>query len=137
MSRRHFLVGCSGAIAAMAGARITDVSFATAQIPSDETLVVVFLRGGWDAINVTPPLAGPDRAAYEAARPYLKIPTTGKNAALKLNDQFGLHPGLGALMEFYQGKQLAIVQAVGMPTTDTRSHFDAMRYMEMGTPNPT
>jgi uncharacterized protein (DUF1501 family) len=54
---------------------------------------------------------------------------------LKLNEQCGLHPGLEALMEFYQGKQLAIVQAVGMPTTDTRSHFDAMRYMEMGTPN--
>jgi uncharacterized protein (DUF1501 family) len=135
MSRRNFMVGCSSAIAAMAGSQITGLSFANAQTSSDDVLVVVFLRGGWDAINVTPPLDGKDRAAYEAARPYLKVPTTGKNAALRLNDQFGLHPGLTALMEFYQSKQLAIVQAVGMPTADTRSHFDAMRYMELGTPN--
>jgi uncharacterized protein (DUF1501 family) len=135
MSRRHFLMGCSGAIAAMAGAQITGLNVAEAATGSEETLIVVFLRGGWDAINVTPPLAGKDRDAYEAARPFLKVPTTGKNAMLPLNDQFGLHRGLEPLLELYQGKQLAIVQAVGMPNSNTRSHFDAMRYMELGTPN--
>jgi uncharacterized protein (DUF1501 family) len=135
MSRRHFLMGCSGAIAAMAGAQITGLNLAEAATGGEETLIVVFLRGGWDAINVTPPLAGKDRDAYEAARPFLKVPTTGKNALLPLNDQFGLHRGLELLLELYQGKQLAIIQAVGMPNSDTRSHFDAMRYMEMGTTN--
>jgi uncharacterized protein (DUF1501 family) len=135
MSQRHFLMGCSGAIAAMAGAQITGLNLAEAATGGEETLIVVFLRGGWDAINVTPPLAGKDRDAYEAARPFLKVPTTGKNALLPLNDQFGLHRGLELLLELYQGKQLAIIQAVGMPNSDTRSHFDAMRYMELGTTN--
>jgi uncharacterized protein (DUF1501 family) len=135
MNRRNLIIGCSSAMAAMAGAQISGLSFANADTGSSDILVVVFLRGGWDAINVTPPIAGRDRAAYEAARPYLKIPVTGKNAALRLTDQFGLHPGLAPLMELYQGKQLAIIQAAGMPTTNTRSHFDAMRYMELGTPN--
>jgi uncharacterized protein (DUF1501 family) len=135
MNRRDLMVGYSSAIAATAGAQISGLSFANADTGSSDLLVVVFLRGGWDAINVTPPLVGRDRDAYEAARPYLKIPVTGKNAALKLTDQFGLHPGLAPLLELYQGKQLAIIQAVGMPTTNTRSHFDAMRYMETGTPN--
>jgi len=135
MNRRNFMMGCSSAIAAMAGAQITSLTFATSDGGSDDVLVVVFLRGGWDAISVLPPLDGPDRAAYEAARPHLRIPIRGKNAALGLNNQFGLHQSLEPLLELYQGKQLAIVLAAGMPTSDTRSHFDAMRYMELGTPN--
>jgi uncharacterized protein (DUF1501 family) len=132
MNRRNFMMGCSSAIAAMAGAQITSVTFANPSETAD-VLVVVFLRGAWDAINVTPPLDGPDRAAYEAARPYLKVPIKGKNAALALNNQFGLHPALAPLHELYQSKHLAIVQATGM-ASDTRSHFDAMQFMELGTP---
>lgn len=135
MNRRKFLVGCSTAIAAMAGSQITGLTFANPNTASnqDDFMVVVFLRGAWDAINVTPPLDGKDRGFYEAARPYLKIPVKGKGAALPLNNQFGLHPGLGSLLELYQNKNLAIVQATGMPS-DTRSHFDAMQFMELGTP---
>jgi uncharacterized protein (DUF1501 family) len=139
MSRRHFLMGCSGTVAAMAGAQLTGLTVAAAAPGTDannETLIVLFLRGGWDAINVTPPLMGSDRAAYEAARPYLKVPTVGKNAALPLNNQFGLHRGLEPLLELYQGRQLAIIQAVGLLSANTRSHFDAMRYMELGTTQP-
>ncbi len=135
MNRRKFMVGCSTAIAAMAGAQITGLTFANPNSASDQDdfMVVVFLRGAWDAINVTPPLDGKDRGHYEAARPYLKIPVRGKGAALALNNQFGLHPGLEGLLELYQSKNLAIVQATGMPS-DTRSHFDAMQFMELGTP---
>ena len=56
-TRRNFLQGCSSAIAALAGARLTNVSFAR-QDSSTDTLVVIFLRGGWDALNVIPPIAG-------------------------------------------------------------------------------
>ena len=68
ISRRQFLQGCSAAIASMAGARLTNLAFAKQDNPSD-TLVVVFLRGGWDALNVVPPLQGDDRGFYEKARP--------------------------------------------------------------------
>jgi uncharacterized protein (DUF1501 family) len=96
LPRRQFLQGCSYAIASMAGARLTNLSFAP-QGHNADTLVVVFLRGGWDALNVVPPLQGDDRGFYEKARPDLKI-----TDLLQLNDQFGLHPSLNPLYDLYQ-----------------------------------
>ncbi|MCC6231425.1 MAG: DUF1501 domain-containing protein [Verrucomicrobiales bacterium] len=134
-SRRHFLVGCSSAVAAMAGSRLRclaldDASAATAS--SRETLVIVFLRGGMDGLSLLPPIAGDDRGHYEVARPNLKIPLTGNDAAIPLNDQFGLHPSASALSRLYKAGKLGIVHAVG--TSGSRSHFDAMKYVELGTP---
>ncbi len=136
LTRRQFMMGCSAAIAAMAGARITQVAFADPLAPgayNDETLVVVFLRGAWDALNVVPPIAGADRGYYETARTSLKVPTSGTGAALPLNAQFGLHPSMTPLLNFYQAGKLAIVHACGL-NYDTRSHFDAQNFIELGTP---
>jgi uncharacterized protein (DUF1501 family) len=130
------MVGCSTAIAAMAGSRLTQVAFANPWASgsfNEEILVVVFLRGGWDALNVVPPLAGADRGYYEQARPNLKVPAQGESALLPLNDQFGLHPAMAPLLELYQAQKLAIVHAVGL-NFNTRSHFDAMEFIELGTP---
>jgi uncharacterized protein (DUF1501 family) len=135
-SRRQFMVGCSAAIAAMAGARIGKIAFAHPSLAANDTndtLVVVFLRGGIDALNVMMPIDGADRKFYERARPRIKIPTSGKNAAINLNGQLGLHPAMKPLHEIFTQKHLAIVQAAGLQH-DTRSHFDAMEYMELGTP---
>lgn len=133
-SRRRFLVGCSSAIAAMAGSRLGLLGMADAQSASDnrETLVVVFLRGGMDGLSLIPPIAGEDRAHYEEARPLLKIPMAGPGAALPLTETFGLHPSAAALRPLFQGGKLAVVQAVG--ASGSRSHFDAMKYLELGTP---
>jgi uncharacterized protein (DUF1501 family) len=145
ISRRGFLVGCSTAIAAMAGARLTQVALASPEgpdAPNYETLVVVFLRGGWDALNVLIPLGGPDRGYYETYRAQLKVPLTATQtipAALALANAtsngtpLGFHPGLSPLLDLYQQGALAVVCAAGL-TSDTRSHFDAMQYMELGTP---
>lgn len=133
-TRRGFLVGCSAAIAAMAGARINQVVFGSPEDTiNEDVLVIVFLRGGCDALNLIPPIGGADRGFYETARPELKVPISGEGRALNLNDQFGLHPGAGALYDIFQDKKLAIVTAAGLQE-DTRSHFDAMSYMELGTP---
>lgn len=137
LTRRGFLVGCSGAIAAMAGARLTNVAFSAPDQASasynSEILVSVFLRGGWDALNVVPPLGGADRAAYEAARDDLVLPTSGTGALLHLDSQFGLHPAMAPLFSLYQAGHVAVIHAVGL-NNDTRSHFDAMQYIELGTP---
>ncbi|MBC7879326.1 MAG: DUF1501 domain-containing protein [Anaerolineales bacterium] len=127
LPRRNFLQGCSYAIASMAGARLTNLSFAE-QNNSADTMVVVFLRGGWDALNVVPPLQGDDRGIYEQARPDIKI-----SELLQLNDQFGLHPALAPLHDLYQAGNMGIVHAVGLDH-DTRSHFDAQEFIELGTP---
>lgn len=125
--RRQFLQGCSAAIAEMVGARLTNLAFTKQDNPYD-ILVVVFLRGGWDALNVVPPIAGDDRGFYEKARPDIKI-----SDALPLNDQFGLHPAMSPLYDLYQQGKAGVVHAVGL-NVDTRSHFDAQEYIELGTP---
>jgi uncharacterized protein (DUF1501 family) len=129
LSRRDFLKGCSAGIAALAGARLTQVAFA-AQDPAADIFVLVFLSGGWDALNVVPPLAGDDRRYYEKARPTIKI---AEKSLLQLDDRFGLHPALAPLYELYQDGYLGIVHAVGL-NVDTRSHFDATELIELGTP---
>jgi uncharacterized protein (DUF1501 family) len=136
LTRRQFLVGCSSAIAALAGARLTRLAFAhpAASAAGDQQILVfVFLRGGWDALNVVPPLSGSDRGYYEAARAELQVPDSGVDAALPLDSRFGLHPAMAPLYELYQAHKLAVVHAVGLHS-DTRSHFDAMQYIELGSP---
>ncbi len=136
LSRRGFLVGCSSAIAAMAGARLTHLAFgdATANAAAgDDVLVVMFLRGGWDALNVVMPIDGPDRSIYESNRQNLRVPTTGTNKAIPIGGQFGMHPAMAPLYGLYQSQRLAFVHAVGLPY-DTRSHFDAQAMIELGTP---
>lgn len=132
-TRRGFMVGCSAAIAAMAGGvRFTAFGSSDAE-PNQDILIVVFLRGGMDGLNVVMPIAGADRGYYEAQRPDIAIPTSGTTKAISLDSQFGLHPAAAPLHELYQAKKLAIVHAAGL-NSDTRSHFDAMQYMELGTP---
>ena len=135
VTRRQFLMGCSAAIAAMAGARLTHLAFAepSSNGYNDEILVAVFLRGGWDALNVIPPLAGADRGYYEENRPALNVPVA---SLLHLNGQFGMNQALAPLYNLYQAGHLAVVHAVGL-MEDTRSHFDAMQYIELGTPGVT
>ena len=98
-----------------------------------DVVVTVFLRGGWDVMNVVPPIDGVDRGFYEAARPNLKVPNQGSGAAMPLTAQFGLHPAMDRLYELYHAQKLAIVHAVGL-NVDTRSHFEAQQYIESATP---
>ncbi len=134
LTRRGFLGGCSAAIAAMAGARLTNIALASpAGVANDEILIVVFIRGGWDVLSIFPPLAGADRSYYEAARPTIKVPVSGAGAAIQLNSQFGIHPALAPLQNLYQAGKMNVVLATGLQD-DTRSHFDAMEYIETGTP---
>jgi uncharacterized protein (DUF1501 family) len=95
--------------------------------------LVIFLRGGADGLSFVPPISGEDRALYESARPTLKIPREGDHGLLKLDERFGLHPSAKPFHELFLSKKLAFVHASGL-ASDTRSHFDAQAYIELGTP---
>jgi uncharacterized protein (DUF1501 family) len=86
-------------------------------VPGHDALIVLFLRGGMDGLNFVLPTAGPDRAHYETARPLLRVPATGTNAALALGawagNEFGLHPAATGLHELYQDRRVAFVHAAG------------------------
>ncbi len=106
---------------------------------SGDVLVVVFQRGGADGLNMVPPYG--DENDYFDRRPSIAIPAPDDPAsrkALDLDGFFGLHPALGSpdagnWIEWFQEGVLAVVQAMHMDSP-TRSHFDAMDYMERGTP---
>jgi uncharacterized protein (DUF1501 family) len=96
-----------------------------------QRLVVIFLRGAVDGLNVVVPY---QEAAYYQARPRIAIPQPGKaGGALNLDGDFGLHPALEALLPLWNNESLAFVHACGS-LDSTRSHFDAQDYMETGTP---
>ncbi|MGV0023787.1 DUF1501 domain-containing protein [Phormidesmis priestleyi] len=104
---------------------------ARATTPNSKRLIVIFLRGAVDGLNVVIPY---QEAAYYQARPTIAIAKPGQDqGAIDLNGQFGLHPALQALMPLWEQKNLAFVHACGSPDS-TRSHFDAQDYMESGTP---
>lgn len=133
ITRRGFLAGCSAAIAAYSGSRFDTVSFGDPS-QNDEILIVLFLRGGMDGLSLVPPIAGADRGHYLAARPNIAIPTAGAGAALPLDAQFGIHPSAAPLRELFQAGHLGIIQATGMIDVVNKSHFDAMQFIELGTP---
>jgi uncharacterized protein (DUF1501 family) len=101
-------------------------------------LICLFQRGAADGLNVVVPHGDP---AYYSVRPTIAVPRPGigataaaQAAAIDLDGFFGLHPSLAPFKPLYDRKLLAIIHAVGSPST-TRSHFDAQDYMESGTPD--
>jgi len=107
--------------------------------PKGDILVVCFARGGYDGLNMVIPYL--DEGFYFSRRPTVAIPapdSTATNKALRLDDDFGMHPVIGSSdggrwKEWFDAGILGIVHAVHMDDT-TRSHFDAMDFMERGTP---
>jgi uncharacterized protein (DUF1501 family) len=90
-----------------------------------QTLVVVFLRGGADGLNLVAPL---EDDGYYRARPRIAI---SKKDAVLLDGFYGLNPLLKKLEPAYQEGALAIVHAAGSED-GTRSHFEAQDLMEHG-----
>lgn len=80
-----------------------------------------------DGLSAVVPYA---EAGYYDRRPTIAVPDS---AVLDLDGQFGLHPAMAPLLDIWKAKDLAIVDAAGSPDP-TRSHFDAMDFMERGTP---
>jgi uncharacterized protein (DUF1501 family) len=104
---------------------------ATASDGNRRRLVVVFLRGAVDGLNVVVPHGEP---AYYENRPTIAIARSGGDGAvINLDGYFGLHPALAPIAPLWNEGTLAFVVACGSPDP-TRSHFDAQDYMESGTP---
>ncbi|MDB6023048.1 MAG: hypothetical protein JWQ04_2905, partial [Pedosphaera sp.] len=100
-------------------------TFVTGNGDSQRTLVVVFLRGGADGLNLVAPLQDD---GYYHARPRIGI---AKNKAVPLDGFYGLHPLLKELEPAYKDGALAIIHAAGSEDS-TRSHFEAQDLMEHG-----
>lgn len=104
---------------------------------SQEILVVINLRGGWDGLNVVVPY---NEANYYRLRPTIALDrpdnkTANKdNSIIALDNNFGFHPALAPLMPLYKNGQLAVIHSVGWPG-DSHSHFEAWEQIESGSLN--
>ena len=100
--------------------------------PSTKTrLLLVFLRGGYDAANLLIPSSSP---FYYEARPNIAVPRPGRDqtSTLPLNADWGLHPALrDSILPLYSAGQAAFVPFAG--THDlSRSHFETQDSLELG-----
>ena len=139
ITRRGFFVGCSAAIASLAGSRFNSLAFAApGSWSNDEILVVCFRRGGPDGLTLVVPTGGAtnDRQYYDQARPQISITAAEANQrplGSLSGTSFGFHPAMAPLYDLYQADKLSIAMACGMAANE-RSHFDSMNWIELGTP---
>lgn len=88
-----------------------------------EVLVVLSLRGGFDGLAAVAPVGDP---AWAALRPNIGTP---ERAVKRVDDTFGLHPGLSPLFDAWDDGVLAAVHGVGQAST-SRSHAVATAELE-------
>ena len=98
-------------------------------------LLVVFLRGAYDAANVVIP-TGSD--FYYQARPTLHIAKpdpANPDAALPLDADWSLHPALkDTIYPLWTAGQAAFVPFTGVGDDLSRSHFETQDALELGQP---
>jgi uncharacterized protein (DUF1501 family) len=95
---------------------------------SGPRLLVVFLRGAYDAANILVPVSSD---FYYASRPNIAI---ARDAVLPLDSDWGLHPALkDSILPLWQQKQIAFVPFAGTDDV-SRSHFETQDTIEMGQP---
>lgn len=122
-TRRSFLKSASALT--FGSALAPGISLALEEDPassrSKRTLVVVFLRGGMDGLNLIVPHG---EKAYYDLRPGIAIPRPGtEGGALDLDGRFGLHPAAAALAPLFDEGLAVALHAVGH-ARNTRSHFE-------------
>ena len=104
---------------------MSNTGFVNGSVDTKNALVVIFLRGGADGLNMFVPV---DDDAYYASRPLVGI---SKSATVPLDGMFGLNPQLAPLAKLFRDGGLAIVHCAGSED-QTRSHFEAQDLMEHG-----
>ena len=106
-------------------------SWANSNQTGDENiLIVVFLGGGADGLNIIAPMGDGN---YFDLRPTLALqePNTGEGSSLDLDGFFAMHPTMTKLHQRFVNGDLAVVHATGL-TSDSHSHFTSQDLMQRG-----
>jgi uncharacterized protein (DUF1501 family) len=134
MDRRKLLKGCAEFILSQKSKIGLEYFFE--ENDEREIVVVVFLRGGMDGLNLLAPVNDPLYRVARAGKLGIKEDGADKGLFIDSNNaakyDFRLHPGSGGLKELYDNKSLAFIHASGL-VNGTRSHFEAQDLMELGT----
>jgi len=99
-------------------------------IPGDrDILVCIFQRGAADGLNAVVPYFDGDY--YTQRGSIAVVAPTGSGDPRYLTPEYALHPALLPLKPIFDGNDLALVHATGMPH-QIRSHFSAQNLVERG-----
>lgn len=130
ISRRRFVIGGLGALGALLSVNELSSSPAMASGRSGRgrSLVLVQLTGGNDGLNTVVPYAS---GIYYDKRPTLAIK---QEEALKLSDEFGLHPSMTGMADIYEKGRLSVVLGAGYPSAN-RSHFRSIEIWQTAEPD--
>ena len=134
LTRRYFIrsTGAIGAYMGFAPLNLLGMAGAAEPAPCTvrrgKTLVVIFLRGGADGLNLVIPFGDPH---YAQLRKSIEVPATGADAAIDLDGFFALHPRLAPLAPLFDSGLAVAAHAVGYDK-NTRSHFQEQDVWETG-----
>ena len=134
LTRRYFIrsTGAIGAYMGFAPLNLLGMAGAAEPAPCTvrrgKTLVVIFLRGGADGLNLVIPFGDPH---YAQLRKSIEVPATGADAAIDLDGFFALHPRLAPLTPLFDSGLAVAAHAVGYDK-NTRSHFQEQDVWETG-----
>lgn len=129
IKRRNLLrLGAFGSAYSVLAPFMPGLNQAHAGSAEGRILVVLELSGGNDGLNTITPY-GDD--AYYNLRPNLGL---RPKKLRRLDDMFGMNPGLAGLERLYQEGKLAIIHGVGYPQPSF-SHFNSMAYWHTAAPN--
>jgi uncharacterized protein (DUF1501 family) len=139
LSRRQFITNATGgSMAAVAAAYfpawLPKVVLAETYASTRDVMLSVFMRGGADGLSLCVPFGDVD---YYASRTTIAVPRPDATATTKgiaLDNFFAFPQAMSGLIPAFLAKDLLVVHATGQ-LNNSRSHFDAQRYMEVGKPN--
>ncbi len=124
MNRRELLVSTAAFSVVRAGRLF-------AAPATSKRLLIVFMRGAYDAANVVVPS---ESDFYYRARPNIALPRPGsaEDAALPLDEEWAIHPALkDTILPLYARRQALFVPFAGTDDT-SRSHFETQDSIELG-----
>ncbi len=133
MNRRQLLKCAAVAATAYAATSTLRVGRLFAAPTTSNRLLVVFMRGGYDAASLLVPISS---KFYYEARPNIAIPAPGTvaNTALPLSTDWGLHPTLReSIYPLFTAGQAAFIPFAGIDDL-SRSHFETQDSIELGQP---
>jgi uncharacterized protein (DUF1501 family) len=140
LSRRQFITDSLAGAGTMGAAAffpewLPRVVMAKSEDTERDVIVSIFLRGGADGLTLCVPFG--DANYTPTTRPTIFIPrpddmsVPAAQRSLALDNFFAMPPAMGSLYPAYASGDLLYLHACGQ-LNNSRSHFDAQRYMEVG-----
>jgi uncharacterized protein (DUF1501 family) len=133
MQRRHFMHSSLAALAGLTGSSFSATLLGATPMAAINTprLLVVFMRGGYDANS----LLVPNSSFYREVRPNIAVPwmTDTVKGASPLNSDWALHPALEAsVLPLVKQRQAVFIPFAGTADDVSRSHFETQDTIELG-----